>query len=41
MTSMGSIEKVWDRYKELSMAESSKVGGLDIEAEILRDTAKT
>ncbi|MEK7459736.1 MAG: GspE/PulE family protein [Patescibacteria group bacterium] len=40
MTSMGSIEKVWDRYKELSMAESSKVGGLDIEAEILRDTAK-
>lgn len=40
MTSNRSIEKVWDRYKELSMAESSRVGGLDIEAEILRDTAK-
>lgn len=40
MTSLASIEKVWDRYKELSMAESSKIGGIDISSEILRETAK-
>src|SRR3989344_5646647 len=40
MTSAASLNKVWDRYKEISMAESSKVGGLDISAEVLRDTAK-
>lgn len=40
MTSIASIEKVWDRYVELSMAETSKVGGLDISAEVLRETAK-
>ncbi len=40
MTSEGSIEKVWERYKELSMAENSKIGGLDISSEILRETAK-
>jgi type II secretory ATPase GspE/PulE/Tfp pilus assembly ATPase PilB-like protein len=40
MTSMRSLNKVWDRYQELSMAEASKIGGLDIEAEILRETAK-
>ena len=41
MTSIGSIEKVWNRYQELSMAESSRVGGLDISGDILRDTAKS
>ena len=40
MTSMGSIEKVWGRYKELSMAESSKEGGIDIEAGILKNISK-
>lgn len=40
MTSIGSIEKVWNRYQELSMAEGSKVGGLDISGEVLRETAK-
>lgn len=40
MASNASLNKVWDRYKELSMAESSKVGGLDISGEVLRDTAK-
>ncbi len=40
MASNASINKVWDRYKELSMAESSKVGGLDISGEVLRETAK-
>src|SRR3989344_6023510 len=36
-----SLNKVWDRYKEISMAESSQIGGLDISAEVLRDTAKS
>jgi len=40
MASLASLTKVWDRYKEISMAESSKAGGLDISAEILQDTAK-
>jgi type IV pilus assembly protein PilB len=39
MASTASINKVWDRYKELSMAESSMVGGLDISGEVLRETA--
>jgi type IV pilus assembly protein PilB len=40
MTSIASLDKVWGRYKEISMAENSKIGGLDISAEILRNTAK-
>lgn len=40
MASTASINKVWERYKELSMAEESKGGGIDISAEVLRDTAK-
>ena len=40
MASTASINKVWDRYKEISMAESSRVGGIDISGEILRETAK-
>ncbi len=40
MASTASLEKVWDRYKEISMAESSKIGGLEISPEVLRDTAK-
>jgi type IV pilus assembly protein PilB len=40
MVSGASLNKVWDRYKEISMAESSQVGGIDISGEILRDTAK-
>ncbi len=40
MTSGASLDKVWDRYKELSMAENSKVGGLEISGEVLRETAK-
>jgi len=40
MASTASLLKVWDRYKEISMAESSKVGGLEISAEVLRDIAK-
>ncbi|MEK7219048.1 MAG: GspE/PulE family protein [Patescibacteria group bacterium] len=40
MSSTASLEKAWGRYKEISMAESSMVGGLDISGEVLRDTAK-
>ncbi len=40
MASTASINKVWDRYKELSMAESSMVGGLDISGDVLRQTAE-
>jgi type IV pilus assembly protein PilB len=40
MASSGSISKIWDRYKELSMAESSRIGGIDIESSILRETVK-
>ncbi len=40
MTSIASLQKVWDRYKELSMAESSTVGGLEISANVLRNTAE-
>jgi len=40
MASMASLNKVWNRYQELSMAENSQVGGLEISAEVLNDTAK-
>ncbi len=41
MASSASIEKVWDRYKEISLAESSRVGGIDISGDILeRDRQK-
>ena len=40
MASTASVEKVWDRYKELSMAESTKIGGLEISGEVLIETAK-
>jgi type IV pilus assembly protein PilB len=40
MASKASIEKIWERYKEISMAEGSKAGGLEISGEVLRNTAK-
>jgi type IV pilus assembly protein PilB len=40
MASTASIEKAWDRYKEISMAESSRVGGIDISGDVLRETVK-
>ncbi len=40
MASMASLNKVWDRYQEISMAENSTIGGLEISAEILREIAK-
>lgn len=40
MVSIASINKVLDRYKELSMAENSMVGGLEISGEILREISK-
>ncbi|MFA6353982.1 MAG: GspE/PulE family protein [Candidatus Paceibacterota bacterium] len=40
MASTASLNKVWDRYQEISMAENSTIGGLEISGEILRDIAK-
>src|SRR3989344_1068026 len=40
MASTASINKVWERYKEISMAESTTVGGIDISGDVLRETAK-
>jgi type II secretory ATPase GspE/PulE/Tfp pilus assembly ATPase PilB-like protein len=40
MASAASLNKVWDRYKEISMAENSTVGGIDISGEVLEDIAK-
>ncbi len=40
MVSTASLEKVWSRYEEISMAENTQIGGLDISGEVLRDTAK-
>ncbi len=40
MVSGASLEKVWDRYKELSMAKTTQIGGIEISAEVLRNTAQ-
>lgn len=40
MVSQAGLEKVWERYKELSMAEESKQGSIDISSEVLRSTAE-
>jgi len=40
MVSSASLNKVWDRYKEISMAESSAIGSVDISLPVLREMAK-
>src|SRR3989344_5238105 len=40
MASQASLEKVWSRYEELSMATTTQVGGVEISGEILRNTAR-
>jgi type II secretory ATPase GspE/PulE/Tfp pilus assembly ATPase PilB-like protein len=40
MASVASISKVWERYKEISMAENTQVGGLEISGEVLENIAK-
>lgn len=40
MISKVSLEKVWGRYKEISFAETSKAGGLDIDGSILEELGK-
>lgn len=39
MASHASLEKVWTRYREISLASASKSGGLDISAEVLLSIA--
>ncbi|PIR68372.1 hypothetical protein COU49_01490 [Candidatus Nomurabacteria bacterium CG10_big_fil_rev_8_21_14_0_10_35_16] len=41
MASNRSLNKAWERYSEISMAESSKAGGVEISGEVLRETAKS
>ncbi|MFA5751131.1 MAG: GspE/PulE family protein, partial [Candidatus Paceibacterota bacterium] len=40
MVSLASLEKVWGRYEELSMAESEHSGTLEISGDILSQTAE-
>ncbi len=40
MVSMASLQKVWDRYKELSMAEGERAGTLEVDGDVLREIAK-
>lgn len=40
MASHASIQKVWDRYEELSQATASRAGGLDISGKALSEIAK-
>jgi type II secretory ATPase GspE/PulE/Tfp pilus assembly ATPase PilB-like protein len=40
MASTASIQKVWERYEEISMAENTKTGGLEISGEVLDNIAK-
>ncbi|MEI6280736.1 MAG: GspE/PulE family protein [bacterium] len=39
MVSNASINKILERYKEISMAENIQIGGIDISGEVLRDIA--
>jgi type II secretory ATPase GspE/PulE/Tfp pilus assembly ATPase PilB-like protein len=40
MTSHASLERAWSRYKELSFAEESRRGGLDVSSETLMELKK-
>lgn len=40
MASLASLDKVWERYREISLAENTRAGGIEISADVLRDTAK-
>ena len=40
MVSSYGLNKVWERYKEISLAENTEIGGVNISGEVLRETAK-
>jgi len=40
MASNQSLKKVWNRYEELSLAESAKAGGLDVSGDVLVELGK-
>ncbi len=40
MASLGSLEKAWERYKEISYAEGSRAGTIDIEGSVLEQLGK-
>lgn len=37
MGSMASLQKVWERFKEISYATSSRIGGLDIQGDVITE----
>jgi type II secretory ATPase GspE/PulE/Tfp pilus assembly ATPase PilB-like protein len=40
MTSHASLERAWSRYKEISFAQESRRGGLDVSSQTLEELAK-
>jgi type II secretory ATPase GspE/PulE/Tfp pilus assembly ATPase PilB-like protein len=40
MASLASLNKVWERYAEISMAESTQAGGIDISGEVMLNIVK-
>jgi type II secretory ATPase GspE/PulE/Tfp pilus assembly ATPase PilB-like protein len=40
MVSRASLEKIWDRYRELSFTSTSRVGGIDISGETIVEIGK-
>jgi type IV pilus assembly protein PilB len=40
MVSRASLEKVWDRYRELSFSSTSRVGGIDISGDTILEIGK-
>ncbi|MBP6879813.1 MAG: type II/IV secretion system protein [Candidatus Pacebacteria bacterium] len=40
MVSMASLEKVWERYKDISHAEEVRAGGIDISPKTLKEMAE-
>jgi type II secretory ATPase GspE/PulE/Tfp pilus assembly ATPase PilB-like protein len=40
MGSKASLEKVWERYKEISMAVGSRAGGMDVSGEMIVELGK-
>lgn len=40
MASLGSLQKAWGRYKEISYASGSKAGSIDISGDILKQVAQ-
>ena len=40
MVSLASLEKAWERYKEMSFAAESRMGGLDVSSTVIEEMSK-